>query len=123
MHRADLSEHVIAVERELIPHADVALKGRRPGERAAQCPARIGDFLSACALQRAKVYRCSVRPQKCHLLDQLAVIPGGTGLDGEPGRDAGHAGGFNAAHPLVTTVEGYAEADDLVGTYNNLCVV
>jgi hypothetical protein len=35
VHRTDLSERVIAVERKLIAHADVAVKGGRPGERAA----------------------------------------------------------------------------------------
>ena len=45
MHRVDLSERVITVERELITCADVALKGRRPGERAAEYPARIRNVL------------------------------------------------------------------------------
>src|SRR5271169_6410998 len=105
MHRVDLNERLIAVERELITRADVALKRGRPGEGAPECPARIRKLLSARGLQRAKVDGCSVCPQECRLLDQLAVIPRGTRLDRESARDARHAGGFNAAHPVVTTVE------------------
>jgi len=47
MHRVDLSECVIAVERKLIARADVALKRRRAGERAAAGTARIQNLLSA----------------------------------------------------------------------------
>src|SRR5580704_8736717 len=117
MHCADLSEHVIAVKRILIPRADVDLKGGRPGERAAQCPAWIRNR------QRAKVDRCSVRPQEWRLLHQLALIPGGASLDGEPGGEAGCAGGLNAAYPVITTVDGYAEAEDTRSKNANLCVV
>src|SRR6204780_4927524 len=99
MHRIDLGERGIPVERELITCANVALKGGRPGERAAECPARIWN------VQRAEVDRSSVLPQECRLLDQLTVIPGHARLEGEPGRDAGHARGFHATHPVVTTVE------------------
>src|SRR5436853_6769001 len=123
MHCADLSERVVAVKRKVIPRADVALKGGRPGERAAECPARIRKLPSARALQRAKVNRCSVRPQECRLLEQLAVIPGGTGLDGEPGCNARDAGGFNTPYSVVTTVEDFAVIDDIVSIYNNLCLV
>src|SRR6267378_7357762 len=115
MRCADLSERVISVERKLIPRADAALKGGRPGERAAEYPAWIRNFPSARGLQRAKVDRCSVRPQECRFLHQLAVIPGGAGLDAEPGGDVRHAGGFDAPHPVVTTVEGLAVVDDAVG--------
>ena len=69
MHRVDLSERVIAVERELIARADVALKGGRSRERTAEYPARIWNFLSPRGLQRAEVDRCSVGPQECRLLD------------------------------------------------------
>src|ERR1700730_5098370 len=105
MHCADLSERVIAVEVDLVARADVALKWRRSRERAADYPARIRNFRSAVAMQHAKVDRCSVAPQKCRLLDQLAVIPGAGGLDAEPTRDAGHQRGLNAADPVITTVE------------------
>ena len=57
------------------------------------------------------------------MLHQLAVIPGGAGLDVEPGGDVRHAGGFNAPHSVVTTVEDYAVVDDIVSEYNDLCLV
>src|SRR5437764_2389006 len=123
MHCADLSERVVAVERKLIPRADAALKGGCPGERAAEYPAWIRNSPSARGLQRAKVDRYSVRPQECRLLHQLAVIPGGAGLDVEPGGDVRHAGGFNASHSVVTTVEDYAVVDDIVSEYIDLCLV
>src|SRR5882757_9720869 len=97
MHCADLGERVITVQRKVVARADVPLKQRRPGERLAEYPARIRNFRSAVAMQRAEVDRCSVSPQECRLLDQLAAIPGASGLDAEPGRDAGHDGGLNAA--------------------------
>src|ERR1700732_2720667 len=105
MHRAELSERVIAVEGDLVARAHVALKGRRPGERAAEYPARIRNCLLVEVLQRAEVDRCSVSPNEGHLLAQLAVIPGATGLDAEPVRNAGHQGGLNAANPVITTVD------------------
>src|SRR5205823_8086923 len=105
MHCADLSERVVAVESELISRADAALKGGRPGERAAEYPAWIRNSPSARGLQRAKVNRYSVRPQECRFLHQLAVIPGGTGLDVEPGGDVRHAGGFNAPRSEKHTSE------------------
>src|SRR5271168_3098193 len=99
MHSVDLSERGVTVDRELVTCADVALKGGRPGERAAECPAGIWN------VKCAEVNRSAVLPQECRLLDQLAVIPGRARLDGEPGRNARHARGFHAAHPVVTTVE------------------
>src|SRR5277367_4894199 len=117
MHRVDLSERGITVDRELVSCADVALKGGRPGERAAECPARIRN------LKRAEVNLRSVLPQECRLLDQLAVIPGRARLNGEPGRHARHARGFHAAHPVVTTVEDDAVGDDTVSTSIDLYVV
>src|SRR5580700_11919203 len=104
MHGTDLSERVIAVKREFIARADVALKRRRPGKRAAECPARIRKRLSVRAFQRIEVDRRPVRPQQCGLLDELAVIPRGSGLDGKSARDASDAGGLNTAHPVATTV-------------------
>src|SRR2546430_13010465 len=77
MRSAELRERVIPVESELISRADAALKGGRPGERAAEYPAWIRNFPSARGLQRAKVDRYSVGPQECRFLHQLAVIPGG----------------------------------------------
>src|SRR2546429_7279261 len=123
MRSAELSERVIPVESELISRADATLKGGRPGERAADSPAWIRNSPSARGLQRAKVDRYSVRPQECRFLHQLAVIPGRTGLDVEPGGDVRHAGGFNAPHSVVTTVEDYAVVDDIVSEYNDLCLV
>src|SRR5882672_10529453 len=123
MRCAELSERVIAVERELIARADATLKGGRPGERAAEYPAWIGNVPSALGLQRAKVDRYSVRPQEWRFLHQLAVIPGGAGLDAQPGDDVRHAGGFNAPHSVVTTVEDFAVVDDIVSEYNDLCLV
>jgi hypothetical protein len=41
MHRVDLSERVITVERKLIARANVALKGGRAGEPAADCTAWV----------------------------------------------------------------------------------
>src|SRR5579862_6947885 len=117
MDRVDLSERVIAIQRELVARADVALKWRRPGERAAECPARIRKR------QRVKVDWCSISPQKRGLLDQFAVIPGGARFDGESGRDAGRGGGLHAAHPIATTVEDCAVADDTVDAYIDLYVV
>src|SRR6266850_5909143 len=103
MRCADLSERVIAVERELIARADATLKGGRPGERAAEYRAWIRNFPSARGLQRAKVDRESVRPQECRFLHQLAVIPGGAGLDAEAGGDVRHAGGFFFLNDTATT--------------------
>ena len=123
MRSAELSERVIPVESELISRADATLKGGRPGERAAEYPAWIRNFPSARGLQRAKVDRYSVRPQECRFLHQLAVIPGGADLDVEPSGDVRHAGGFNAPHSVVTTVEDYAVVDDIVSEYNDLCLV
>src|ERR1700680_1085238 len=105
MHCADLSEFVIAVEGDLVARANVALKGRRPGERAAEYPARIGNFLSDEVRQSAEVDRCSVSPQECRLLDQLAVTPGATGRDAEPARDAGDQRSLNTADPVITSVD------------------
>src|SRR5271170_4591015 len=98
MHSVDLCERRITVECELVTCADVALKGGRPGERAAECPARIRKLLSSRGVKRAEVNRIPGLPQECRLLDQLAVIPGRARLDGEPGRDARGARGFHAAH-------------------------
>src|ERR1700674_3880893 len=123
MHRADLSERVIAVKRKLIPRADAALKGGRPGERAPEYPAWIRNFPSARGLQRTKVDRGSVRPQECRFLDQLAVIPGGAGLDAEPGRALRHSGSLNAPHSQITTVEDFAVVDDIASVYDDLCLV
>src|SRR2546430_8201541 len=123
MRSAELRERVIPVESELISRADAALKGGRPGERAAEYPAWIRNFPSARGLQRAKVDRYSVGPQECRFLHQLAVIPGGAGLDVEPGGDVRHAGGFNAPHSVVTTVEDHAVVDDIVSEYIDLCLV
>src|ERR1700678_2095484 len=117
MHRIDLSKRGITVERELVTCADVALKGGRPGERAAECPARIWN------VRCAEVNRSAVLPQECRLLDQLAVIPGRARLEGEPGRDAGHARGFHATHPVVTPVEDHAVGEDTAGTSIDLYVV
>src|ERR1700722_8488226 len=117
MHRIDLSERGITVERKLVMCADVALKGGRPGERAAECPARSWK------MKCAEVNRSAVLPQECRLLDQLAVTPGRARLEGEPGRDAGHARGFHAAYPVFTTVEDHAERGDTASTSIDLCVV
>src|SRR5580658_808418 len=123
MYCVDLSERVIATERNLIARADTALKGGRPGERAAECPARIRETLAARGLEGAEVDWCSVPPQKGRLLNQLAVIPCGARLEGEPGCGAHHAGGFDAAHPIVTPVEGYRTTDDTETIYADLCLV
>src|SRR5260221_6668249 len=123
MHRVDLSELVIAVDGDLVARANVALKGRRPGERAAEYPAWIGDCLFGEVLQCAEVDRCAVSPQECRLLDQLAVIPGPTGRDAEPALDAGHQRGLNTTDPVITSVDVYAQADETGCTYGNLCVV
>src|SRR5580693_1155569 len=117
MHRIDLSERGITVDRELVTCTDVALKRGRPGERAAEYPARIWN------VKCAEVNRSSVLPQECLLPDQLAVIPGRARLDGEAGRDAGHARGFHAAHPVVTTVEDHAQGGDTASTSIDLYVV
>jgi len=44
MHRVDLSESVIAIERKLIARADVALKGGAPAS-GLRVPDRIRKFL------------------------------------------------------------------------------
>src|SRR5580693_5961030 len=110
MHRIDLSERGITVDRELVTCADIALKGGRPRERAAECAAWIWK------VKCAEVYRSAVPPQECRLLDQLAVIPGCAGLEGEPGRDAGHARSFHATHAVITTVEDHAETEETAST-------
>src|ERR1700683_884745 len=117
MHRIDLSERGIPVDRELVTCADAALKGGRPGERAAECPARIWH------VKCAEVNRSSVLPQECLLLDQLAMIPGGACREGDPGRGSGHGRGFDATHPVVTTVEDHALGDETASTSIDLYVV
>src|SRR5271155_3981038 len=113
----DLSERGITVERKLVTCADVALKGGRAGERAAERPARIRK------LQCAEVNRSAALPQEWRLLDQLAVIPGRARLEGEPGRDARHARSFEATHAVVTPVEDHAETEETASTSIDLYVV
>src|ERR1700676_2122634 len=112
MHCPELRKRVIAVEIDLVACANVALKSGRSGQRAAEYPARIRDCALAGIMQRAEIDRRPVAPAERRLLDQRAVIPGAAGLDAEPARDAGLQRGFNAAHPIVTPVEGRCEGDE-----------
>ena len=73
MHRVDLSERVKAVERNFVLRANIALKGGRAGERAAECTARVRKV----GPERTKVDGCSISPQKDGLPDRFALIPGG----------------------------------------------
>src|ERR1700693_439739 len=123
MHRADLSERVVAIEREVVTDAKVTLERRRPGERTAECPARIRSSPTIKGPQLAEIDRCSVSPQEGRLLDQLAMISGASGLDAEPARDAGYEGSLNSAHPVVTAVEEYAQGDETRRTDGNLHMI
>src|ERR1700691_4359509 len=106
MHCPGLGERAIAVEVDFVARANVALKGGRPGERAAERSARIRDCILVDILQRGEIDRCSVSPPERRLLDQFAVTPGSPGLDAEAARDAGHQRGLNAADPVVAAIDG-----------------
>src|ERR1019366_7959098 len=105
MHRADPAERVITVEREVIARTDIGLKGRPSRERTAEHPSQIRNFRIVTCLQRAEIDGCPVSPEKWRLLDHLTVIPGATGLEAKPAREACHQGGFDAAHTVVATVD------------------